>query len=267
MPRIEERQLHALYYEVELPLCRVLAEMELAGVRVDAKALADFGAAMDAELKTLEERIYEEADGQLQHQLPQAAGRGAFRPISACRTAKKTKTGWSTNADVLEKLRWEHPIVAGRAAVPQYAKLKSTYCDGPAEGHRPGRARAHAASSMTVTATGRLSSTEPNLQNIPTRTRAGQRAAADVRAPSAAMCSWTRTTARSSCGCSPTYAGDETMTAGLSSRRGYPHRHRLAGVRRADGGGDAADALAAPRRSTSASSTASRPFRSRRTSA
>ena len=78
VPRIEERQLHALYYEVELPLCRVLAEMELAGVRVDAKALADFGAAMDAELKTLEERIYEEADGSFNINSPKQLGEVLF---------------------------------------------------------------------------------------------------------------------------------------------------------------------------------------------
>ena len=89
-PRIEERQLHALYYEVELPLCRVLAEMELAGVRVDAKALADFGAAMDAELKTLEERIYEEADGSFNINSPSSSAR-CFSTVSACRTAKRRR--------------------------------------------------------------------------------------------------------------------------------------------------------------------------------
>ena len=96
VPRIEERQLHALYYEVELPLCRVLAEMELAGVRVDAKALADFGAAMDAELKTLEERIYEEADGSFNINSPKQLGEVLFDRLGLPH-GKKTKTGWSTN--------------------------------------------------------------------------------------------------------------------------------------------------------------------------
>ena len=170
-PRIEERQLHALYYEVELPLCRVLAEMELAGVRVDAKALADFGAAMDAELKTLEERIYGEADGSFNINSPKQLGEVLFDRLGLPH-GKKTKTGWSTNADVLEKLRWEHPIVADVLQYRQYAKLKSTYCDGLLKVIGPdGRVRT--SFQMTVTATGRLSSTEPNLQNIPTRTPLG----------------------------------------------------------------------------------------------
>ena len=170
-PRIEERQLHELYYEVELPLCRVLAEMELAGVRVDAKALADFGAAMDAELKTLEERIYEEADGSFNINSPKQLGEVLFDRLGLPH-GKKTKTGWSTNADVLEKLRWEHPIVADVLQYRQYAKLKSTYCDGLLKVIGPdGRVRT--SFQMTVTATGRLSSTEPNLQNIPTRTPLG----------------------------------------------------------------------------------------------
>ena len=170
-PRIEERQLHALYYEVELPLCRVLAEMELAGVRVDAKALADFGAVMDAELKTLEERIYEEADGSFNINSPKQLGEVLFDRLGLPH-GKKTKTGWSTNADVLEKLRWEHPIVADVLQYRQYAKLKSTYCDGLLKVIGPdGRVRT--SFQMTVTATGRLSSTEPNLQNIPTRTELG----------------------------------------------------------------------------------------------
>ena len=171
VPRIEERQLRALYYEVELPLCRVLAEMELAGVRVDAKALADFGAVMDAELKTLEERIYEEADGSFNINSPKQLGEVLFDRLGLPH-GKKTKTGWSTNADVLEKLRWEHPIVADVLQYRQYAKLKSTYCDGLLKViGLDGRVRT--SFQMTVTATGRLSSTEPNLQNIPTRTPLG----------------------------------------------------------------------------------------------
>ena len=171
VPRIEERQLHALYYEVELPLCRVLAEMELAGVRVDAKALADFGAAMDAELKTLEERIYEEADGSFNINSPKQLGEVLFDRLGLPH-GKKTKTGWSTNADVLEKLRWENPIVEEVLQYRQYAKFRSTYCDGLLKVIAPD-GRIHTSFQMTVTATGRLSSTEPNLQNIPTRTKLG----------------------------------------------------------------------------------------------
>ena len=170
-PRIEERQLHALYYDVELPLCRVLAEMERTGVRVDAKALTEFGAVMDAELKTLEERIYGEAGGPFNINSPKQLGEVLFDRLGLPH-GKKTKTGWSTNADVLEKLRWENPIVADVLEYRQYAKLKSTYCDGLLKVIGPdGRVRT--SFQMTVTATGRLSSTEPNLQNIPTRTPLG----------------------------------------------------------------------------------------------
>ena len=172
-PRIEERQLHALYYEVELPLCRVLAEMELAGVRVDAKALADFGTAMDAELKTLEERIYEEADGSFNINSPKQLGEVLFDRLGLPH-GKKTKTGWSTNADVLEKLRWEHPIVADVLQYRQYAKLKSTYCDGLLKVIDPADGRIHTTFRQTLTQTGRLSSVEPNLQNIPVRTGLGR---------------------------------------------------------------------------------------------
>ena len=169
-PRIEERQLHELYYKVELPLCRVLAEMELAGVRVDAKALAAFGTAMDAELKGLEQAIYEAAGGSFNINSPKQLGEVLFDRLGLPH-GRKTKTGWSTNADVLEKLR-EHRIVADVLQYRQYAKLKSTYCDGLLKVIGPdGRVRT--SFQMTVTATGRLSSTEPNLQNIPTRTPLG----------------------------------------------------------------------------------------------
>lgn len=169
-PRVEERQLHELYYDVELPLCRVLAEMERSGVRVDAKALTEFGATMDAAIGTLEERIYAEAGGPFNINSPKQLGEVLFGRLSLPH-GKKTKTGWSTNADVLEKLR-EHQIVADVLEYRQYAKLKSTYCDGLLKVIDPdGRVRT--SFQMTVTATGRLSSTEPNLQNIPTRTPLG----------------------------------------------------------------------------------------------
>ena len=239
-PRIEERQLHALYYEVELPLCRVLAEMELAGVRVDAKALADFGAAMDAELKTLEERIYEEADGSFNINSPKQLGEVLFDRLGLPH-GKKTKTGWSTNADVLEKLRWEHPIVADVLQYRQYAKLKSTYCDGLLKVIGPdGRVRT--SFQMTVTATGRLSSTEPNLQNIPTRTPLGselRRMFVPERGNVLVDADYSDRAAAAR-----PHRGRRDDAAGVFERRGYSHRHRLAGVRRADGGGDEADALA-----------------------
>ncbi len=170
-PALEERQLHELYYSVELPLCAVLAKMEHAGVLVDRKALADFGAVMEQRTRELEQRIYEQAGEEFNINSPKQLGAILFEKLELPH-GKKTKTGWSTNADVLEKLRWETPIVADVLEYRQYAKFKSTYCDGLLKVIAPD-GRIHTSFQMTVTATGRLSSTEPNLQNIPTRTELG----------------------------------------------------------------------------------------------
>ena len=170
-PELEKRELHELYYEVELPLCAVLARMEHAGMRVDANALAAFGSEMEVQLKTLEQHIYEEAGGPFNINSPTQLGEVLFERLQLPH-GKKTKTGWSTNADVLEKLRWENPIVEEVLQYRQYAKFRSTYCDGLLKVIAPD-GRIHTSFQMTVTATGRLSSTEPNLQNIPTRTQLG----------------------------------------------------------------------------------------------
>ena len=170
-PELEKRELHELYYEVELPLCAVLARMEHAGMRVDANALAAFGSEMEMQLKMLEQHIYEEAGGPFNINSPKQLGEVLFERLQLPH-GKKTKTGWSTNADVLEKLRWENPIVEEVLQYRQYAKFRSTYCDGLLKVIAPD-GRIHTSFQMTVTATGRLSSTEPNLQNIPTRTQLG----------------------------------------------------------------------------------------------
>ena len=170
-PELEKRELHELYYEVELPLCAVLARMEHAGMRVDANALAAFGSEMEVQLKTLEQHIYEEAGGPFNINSPKQLGEVLFERLQLPH-GKKTKTGWSTNADVLEKLRWENPIVEEVLQYRQYAKFRSTYCDGLLKVIAPD-GRIHTNFQMTVTATGRLSSTEPNLQNIPVRRELG----------------------------------------------------------------------------------------------
>ena len=170
-PELEKRELHELYYKVELPLCAVLARMEHAGMRVDANALAAFGSEMEVQLKTLEQHIYEEAGGPFNINSPKQLGEVLFERLQLPH-GKKTKTGWSTNADVLEKLRWENPIVEEVLQYRQYAKFRSTYCDGLLKVIAPD-GRIHTSFQMTVTATGRLSSTEPNLQNIPVRTELG----------------------------------------------------------------------------------------------
>ena len=109
-PELEKRELHELYYEVELPLCAVLARMEHAGMRVDANALAAFGSEMEVQLKTLEQHIYEEAGGPFNINSPKQLGEVLFERLQLPH-GKKTKTGWSTNADVLEKLRWELSLI------------------------------------------------------------------------------------------------------------------------------------------------------------
>ena len=170
-PRLREEQMWDLYETAEMPLCRVLAEMEIAGCRVDAKTLADFGEALAVRSAELEQQIYGLAGEEFNINSPKQLGEILFGKLGLPH-GKKTKTGWSTNADVLEKLRYEAPIVGAVLEYRQYAKLKSTYADGLLKAMDPdGRVRT--SFQMTVTATGRLSSTEPNLQNIPTRTDLG----------------------------------------------------------------------------------------------
>ena len=171
LPKLKELDMWELYQTAELPLCRVLAEMELAGCRVDARALSDFGEALSARITEQERAIYDMAGETFNINSPKQLGEILFGKLGLPH-GKQTKTGWSTNADVLEKLRYEYPIVNAVLEYRQYAKLKSTYADGLLKAIDPdGRVRT--SFQMTVTATGRLSSTEPNLQNIPTRTDLG----------------------------------------------------------------------------------------------
>ena len=170
LPQLRETGVEELYFRVELPLCRVLAEMETAGFRVDQRALRDFGVTLTDAISALEEKIFAHA-GKFNINSPKQLGEVLFERLGLPH-GKRTKTGWSTSADVLDKLRGVHPIVEEVLEYRQYAKLKSTYVDGLLKVVSPdGRVRTNF--QMTVTATGRLSSTEPNLQNIPTRTDLG----------------------------------------------------------------------------------------------
>ena len=169
--RLTEMGLDALYRDIEFPLCRVLADMENAGFLVDRNALADFGGMLQRAMDTTEQAIYTEAGETFNINSPKQLGIILFDKLGLPH-GKKTKTGWSTNADVLEKLRYDSPLVENVLRYRQYAKLKSTYVDGILKVIDPdGRVRT--SFQMTATATGRLSSTEPNLQNIPTRTELG----------------------------------------------------------------------------------------------
>ena len=170
-PKLREKGLWELFQTAELPLCAVLAEMELTGCRVDKGALVSFGEMLSRHIAAQEKTIYDMAGEEFNINSPKQLGEILFGKLGLPH-GKKTKTGWSTNADVLEKLRYEAPVVGAVLEYRQYAKLKSTYAEGLLKAmDADGRVRT--SFQMTVTATGRLSSTEPNLQNIPTRTDLG----------------------------------------------------------------------------------------------
>lgn len=170
-PRLKELGLEQVYYEVELPLCPVLARMEHEGFLVDRKALAQFGKRLEKRIKEDEQAIYAMAGETFNINSTQQLGHILFDKMGLP-PVKKTKTGYSTNAEVLEKLRGKDPIIESILEYRQYTKLKSTYVDGLSKVIADD-GRIHTTFQNTVTATGRLSSTEPNLQNIPVRTELG----------------------------------------------------------------------------------------------
>ena len=169
--QLEGEGMTRLFEEIEMPLCRVLSEMEEAGFLVDRQALAAFGEALNAGIAQLEEEIYALAGHAFNILSPKQLGAVLFEEM-ALPAGKKTKTGWSTNVDVLEKLQDRHPIARKVLDYRTLTKLKSTYADGLLKVIAPD-GRIHTSFQMTVTATGRLSSTEPNLQNIPVRKELG----------------------------------------------------------------------------------------------
>ena len=169
--KLTELAMDRLYYDIELPLCRVLAEMEQAGFYVDRKALFDFGESLNEGIAALQQSIWQHAGTEFNINSPKQLGEVLFERLMLP-SGKKTKTGWSTNADVLDKLRGKHPIVDEVLEYRMLTKLKSTYADGLLKVISPD-GRIHTSFQMTVTATGRLSSTEPNLQNIPVRKKLG----------------------------------------------------------------------------------------------
>ena len=169
--RLKELELDTLYYSAELPLCRCLADMEIQGFLVDKKALSDFGSSLIASIDALQNSIWDHAGFAFNINSPKQLGEVLFDKL-LLPYGKKTKTGWSTNADVLEKLQGLHPIINEVQEYRMLTKLKSTYADGLLKVISDD-GRIHTNFQMTVTATGRLSSTEPNLQNIPVRKQLG----------------------------------------------------------------------------------------------
>ena len=171
--KIKENGQEKLYHEVELPLVTVLAHLEINGFLVDDNQLKEFADKLGEKIDALTNEIYMLAGEEFNINSPKQLGVILFEKLEL-KPVKKTKTGSATNADVLEKLRDKHPIVNFIMEYRQLAKLKSTYCDGLRAVVNPNTHRIHSVFTQTVTVTGRLSSTEPNLQNIPTRTELGR---------------------------------------------------------------------------------------------
>ena len=172
MKKLGEEKMDRLFLEIEMPLVFTLYEMEQRGIRANSEALAEYGKELAVGIEKLEKEIYENAGEEFNINSPKQLGVILFEK-KKLPFGKKTKTGYSTSADVLEKLRCEDPIVDMVLQYRQLTKLKSTYADGLAA-YIGADGRIHGKLNQTVTATGRISSTEPNLQNIPIRMELGR---------------------------------------------------------------------------------------------
>jgi DNA polymerase I len=172
-PRIGELGLEQLLREVELPLVGVLAAMEREGLKLDDKRLAEVGAGFGERIATLEKEIFELAEEEFTIGSPQQVGRVPFEKLQLTRK-RRGKTGFSTDARVLAQIRDEHPIVEKIESWRELTKLKNTYLDSLPELIDPETGRVHTTFNQASTTTGRLSSTNPNLQNIPIRTEIGR---------------------------------------------------------------------------------------------
>ena len=170
--KLEETGMDRLFREIEMPLVFTLYDMEQAGVKVEAEALKAYGDQLGTRIVELEKEIYEMAGEEFNINSPKQLGVILFEKLGMPH-AKKTKTGYSTAADVLDKLAPDYPVVAKILEYRQLTKLKSTYADGLA-GFIGSDGRIHGKFNQTITATGRISSTEPNLQNIPVRMELGR---------------------------------------------------------------------------------------------
>jgi len=169
---LQQHELETLFNEIEMPLVFVLSDMEREGICIDADALKEYGTKLAGSIEEYEQRIYEEAGEEFNINSPKQLGVILFEKLQLP-NGKKTKTGYSTAADVLDKLAPDYPIVADILEYRKLSKLKSTYADGLAN-FIDETGKIHTSFNQTITATGRLSSTDPNLQNIPIRMELGK---------------------------------------------------------------------------------------------
>ena len=167
---IKANEQQKLLEEIEIPLAKVLAKMENVGFAVDRQGIADYGSMLSQQIDELEKTIYGQAGGQFNINSPKQLGKVLFEDLGL---PVKKKTGFSTNAEVLESLRYDNPIVDNVLRYRALAKLNSTYCEGLLKVIADD-GRIHSSFNQTETRTGRISSTEPNLQNIPVRTELGR---------------------------------------------------------------------------------------------
>ena len=169
---LKEQGMLSLFEEIEMPLLFTLDDMEKEGIRAEADQLQIYGEQLQLRIKELEKQIYEQAGEEFNINSPKQLGVILFEKMELP-GGKKTKTGYSTAAEVLDKLAPDHPFVADILEYRQLTKLKSTYADG-LSGYIQEDGRIHSNFNQTITATGRISSTEPNLQNIPVRMELGR---------------------------------------------------------------------------------------------
>ncbi len=171
--KLEEIQSQELFQEIEMPLVKILADMQYTGIYVDKEELTAFGDKLKEQLETLKQEIYNLAGEEFNINSPQQLGVVLFEKLKLP-VLKKTKRGYSTDVDILERLRQEHPIIEKILEYRSLTKLNSTYVDGVLQYINEKTHRIHSYFHQTITATGRISSTEPNLQNIPTRVELGK---------------------------------------------------------------------------------------------